>query len=95
MNYSDIDLKLISIDMIYYYLNDSKYSKEYILKNFNSAITILSKNLKDYFAINSNVKSMQQGQRQITYNNKNMNDLMKDIKPMLPVPRPRGGVIYV
>ena len=50
---TDEQIKSIAIDQIYYYLNDtSKYTKEYIQENFQSAIIILSKNLESYFCQN-------------------------------------------
>lgn len=90
-----MDYDAMALDIIYNYLNSPlKYSKEYILKNFNSVITILSKNLKDYFTTNSNIKSMQQGQRQVTYKDTTIKSLIDEIKLLLPLPE-RKAIVYV
>lgn len=93
---SDDEFEEIAIELIYNYLNDpSKYTKFYIHEKFNSAITILSKKLKDYFNVNGNIKSMQQGQRQVTYKDVTIKNLIEDIKFLLPTPVRRTGIVYV
>lgn len=93
---SDKEINDIAINLIFNYLNDaSKYTKFYIQENFQGAITILSKNLKDYFSINGSIQSMQQGQRNVTYKDVTINSLIQEIKPLLPMARPRAGIVYV
>lgn len=93
---SDKEINDIAINLIFNYLNDaSKYTKSYIQENFQGAITILSKNLKDYFSINGSIQSMQQGQRNVTYKDVTINSLIQEIKPLLPMARPRAGIVYV
>ena len=90
-----MDYDAIALDIIYNYLNSpSKYSKDYILKNFNSAISILKKNLEDYFNTNASIKSMQQGQRQVTYKDTTIKSLIDEVKLLLPLPE-RKAIVYV
>lgn len=93
---SDAEIKEIVIDLIFNYLNDpSKYSKNKIEENYKGAITILTKNLKEYFSTNGCIQSMQQGQRQITYKNVTLKSFLEEIKPLLPKAKPKTGVVYV
>lgn len=91
-----MDYDSMSIDIIFNYLNNtSKYTKSYIRENFQGVITILSKNLKDYFATNGSIQSMQQGQRQVTYKNITLKSVLEEIKPLLPMAKPKTGTVYV
>ncbi|MDU1053437.1 hypothetical protein [Clostridium baratii] len=93
---TDKEINDIAINLIFNYLNNaSKYTKSYIQENFQGAITILSKNLKDYFSTNVSIQSMQQGQRNVTYKDITINSLIQEIKPLLPMARPRTGIVYV
>lgn len=93
---SEEEIKNIAIDSIYYYLNNTSiYTKKYIEENFNSAISILSENLKQYFQQNQSVKTLQQGQRSITYKDVTLNSFINEIKSLLPSPKSRCGVAYV
>lgn len=93
---SDEEIKKIAINLIFNYLNKaSKYTESYIQENFQGAITIVSKNLKEYFATNGSIQSMQQGQRQVTYKNITLKSVIEEIKPLLPMARPKVGTLYV
>lgn len=85
---TDEQIKSIAIDQIFYYLNDtSKYTKEYIQENFQSAIIILSKNLESYFCQNPNIKEYRLGEKSITYSNGGVKRLFNDVKGLLPHPK--------
>lgn len=93
---SDAEIKEIVIDLIFNYLNNPlKYTKNKIEENYKGAITILTKNLKEYFSTNGCIQSMQQGQRQITYKNVTLKSFLEEIKPLLPKAKPKAGVVYV
>lgn len=93
---TDEEIKDIAINLIFNYLNNaSKYTESYIQENFQGAISIVIKNLKDYFATNGNIQSMQQGQRQVTYKNITLKSVLEEIKPLLPMARPKAGIVYV
>lgn len=93
MTYEQI--KSIAIDQIYYYLNDtSKYTKEYIQENFQSAIIILSKNLESYFCQNRFITQYKLGEKQITYADVGIKNVFNDIKGLLPKPNRKAEVWF-
>lgn len=92
---TDEQIKSIAIDQIYYYLNDtSKYTKEYIQENFQSAIIILSKNLESYFCQNRFITQYKLGEKQITYADVGIKNLFNDIKGLLPNPNRKAEVWF-
>ncbi len=92
---TDEQIKSIAIDQIYYYLNDkSKYTKEYIQENFQSAILILSKNLESYFQQDRNITQYKLGEKQITYANKGIRFFVEEVKGLLPKPNRKAEVWF-
>lgn len=90
-----MDMTNVAIDAIYYYLNNPNiYTKKYIQENFNSAITILSKSLEEYYSINSAISIEKLGQEQVTYRNRTIQDLINTVKALLPAPILKGGVVF-
>ncbi|MBM7836437.1 hypothetical protein [Clostridium sardiniense] len=89
-----MDNNSIAIEIIFNYLNNpSKYTKSYVQENFKNAISILEKKLEDYFEYDQNIKTETLGQESITYNNQSMEDLIKDVRVLLPNPKAKVGVL--
>ncbi|MGL4848504.1 MAG: hypothetical protein ACRC28_06190 [Clostridium sp.] len=85
----------IAIELICSYLNNpSYYSKSYIINNFQVVIQLLSKEIDDYLDINSNIKQESLGSESVTYVTRDLSELIKKFKVLLPNPRVRCGVVY-
>ena len=86
---TDSELKEISIELIYNYLNNpTLYPKNKIENMFKPAITILNKNLSEYFSINGCIKSESIGEESVTYkDNVDLESLILTIKYLLPDPK--------
>lgn len=88
--YSENELKEIAIISIQNYLNNSKYTKEYVEKNFTIAIKIIINNLKANDEVCggiSNVSSISQGNMSISFNTNIKNIVItEDVKTVLPRP---------
>ncbi|PWX09385.1 hypothetical protein CYK67_05115 [Clostridium perfringens] len=93
---TDSELKEISIELIYNYLNNpTLYPKNKIGNMFKPAITILNKNLSEYFSINGCIKSESVGEESVTYkDNIDLESLILTIKYLLPDPKRRLGIVY-
>lgn len=91
MNYNSI-----AVELIYNYLNNpSKYPKDYIILNFEAAISVLEESLKFYFQQNKGVSSYKIGEKSVTYNNAlSLNKLVNDVKELLPDPIRKKGVMW-
>lgn len=91
----DNELKEISIEIIYNYLNNpTLYPKNEIENMFKPAITILNKNLSEYFSINGCIKSESIGEESVTYKDKTLENLIENIKFLLPDPKRKLGIVY-
>ena len=74
-----------AIKTIENYLNNEKFTKEYIKENFQDAIIAIvgnAYNLKD----NKNIKSVTQGNRSVTYAENTAFYITDDIANLLPTP---------
>ncbi|WP_415319932.1 hypothetical protein [Clostridium perfringens] len=93
---TDSELKEISIELIYNYLNNpTLYSKNKIENSFKPAITILNKKLNEYFSINGCIKAETIGDESVTYkDNVDLESLILTIKYLLPDPKRRLGIVY-
>lgn len=91
----DNELKEISIELIYNYLNNpTLYPKDKIENMFKPAITILNKNLNEYFSTNGCIKSESIGEESVTYKDKTLESLIENIKILLPEPKRKLGIVY-
>lgn len=92
---TDNEIRDIAVDQIYYYLNDTKkYTRFYILENFNSAIILLTQNLKAYLNQNPSIKQYKIGEKQITYLDGGIKNVFNDIKVLLPKPTNKKAEVW-
>lgn len=88
--YDENELKEVAIISIQNYLNNSKYTKEYVENNFTIAIKIITKNLKANNEVCggiSNVSSISQGNQSISFNTNTKNTVItEEVKAVLPRP---------
>ena len=89
-----MDYNSIAVELIYNYLNNpSKYTKLYIIENFNLAITVLEESLKSYFQQNQSITSYKLGGKSITYKDLSLNKLVSNRKELLPSPKSKKAVV--
>ena len=87
MNLTDEQIKSIVIKAIKMYLKNDKYDDVYIEMNFPEAIMVAIEEEKEKLKQPSNVSSMSQGSRSVTYKNTGVGMLSKNVKLLLPKPR--------
>ena|SRR5699024_2047782 len=76
-----------AITTIQNYLNNDKFTKEYIEENFKDAIIAIVVNAYEIKQNgNGNIKSLTQGNRSVTYANNTAFYIDKDIASLLPQP---------
>lgn len=89
-----MDYNSVAVELIYNYLNNpSKYTKLYIIENFNLAITVLEESLKSYFGQNQGIASYKLGDKTVTYKDLSLNKFVNNIKELLPPPTPKKAVV--
>ena len=74
-----------SITLIQNYLNNDKFTKEYVEENFSDAIIDMVVNAYTW-KDNSNIKSMTQGARSITYADNTAFCITDSVANLLPMP---------
>ena len=87
MNLTDEQIKSIVVKAIQNYLNNDKFDDVYIEMNFPEAIMVAIEEEKEKLKQPSNVSSMSQGSRSVTYKNTGVGMLSNNVKLLLPNPR--------
>ncbi|WP_303188425.1 hypothetical protein [uncultured Clostridium sp.] len=87
MNLTDEQIKAIVIKSIKNYLDNDKFDDVYIEANFPEAIIIAIEEEKEKLKQPSNISSMSQGSRSVTYKNTGVGMLSNNVKLLLPKPR--------
>ena len=87
MNLTDEQIKSIVVKAIQNYLNNDKFDDVYIEMNFPEAIRVAIEEEKEKLKQPSNVSSMSQGSRSVTYKNTGVGMLSNNVKLLLPKPR--------
>lgn len=86
MNLTDEQIKSIVIKAIKNYLKNYKFDDVYIEMNFSEAITVAVEEEKEKLKQPSNVSSMSQGSRSVTYKNTGIGQISDNVKALLPKP---------
>lgn len=86
MNLTDEQIKSIVIKAIKMYLKNDKYDDVYIEMNFQEAIMVAIEEEKEKLEQPSNISSMSQGSRSVTYKNTGIGKLSDNVKSLLPTP---------
>lgn len=87
MNLTDEQIKSIVIKAIKMYLKNDKYDDAYIEMNFPESIIVAIEEEKEKLKQPSNVSSMSQGSRSVTYKNTGIGKLSDNVKSLLPTPK--------
>lgn len=87
MNLTDEQIKSIVIKAIQNYLSNDKFDDVYIEEKFPEAIMVAIEEEKEKLKQPSNVSSMSQGSRSVTYKNIGVGMLSNNVKLLLPKPR--------
>ena len=87
MNLTDEQIKSIVVKAIQNYLNNDKFDDVYIEMNFPEAIMVAIEEEKEKLKQPSNVSSMSQGSRSVTYKNTGIGKLSDNVKSLLPTPK--------
>ena len=87
MNLTDEQIKSIVVKAIQNYLNNDKFDDVYIEMTFPEAIMVAIEEEKEKLKQPSNVSSMSQGSRSVTYKNTGVGMLSNNVKLLLPKPR--------
>jgi len=87
MNLTDWQIESIVIKAIQNYLNNDKYDDVYIEMNFQEALIVAIEEEKEKLKQPSNISSMSQGSRSVTYKNTGAGKLSDNVKALLPKPR--------
>lgn len=87
MNLTDWQIESIVIKAIQNYLNNVKYDDVYIEMNFPEAIMVAIEEEKEKLKQPSNISSMSQGSRSVTYKNTGIGKLSDNVKALLPKPK--------
>ena len=87
MNLTDEQIKSIVVKAIQNYLNNDKFDDVYIEMNFPEAIMVAIEEEKEKLKQPSNVSSMSQGSRSVTYKNTGVGMFSNNVKLLLPKPR--------
>lgn len=84
MNLTDEQIKSIVIKAIKMYLKNDKYDDVYIEMNFPEAVMVAIEEEKEKLKQPSNISSMSQGSRSVTYKNTGIGKLSDNVKSLLP-----------
>ena len=87
MNLTDWQIESIVIKAIQNYLNNDKYDDVYIEMNFKEAVMVAIEEEKEKLKQPSNISSMSQGSRSVTYKNTGIGKLSDNVKALLPKPK--------
>lgn len=87
MNLTDEQIKSIVIKAIKMYLKNDKFDDVYIEMNFTEAIIVAIEEEKEKLKQPSNISSMSQGSRSVTYKNTGIGKLSDNVKSLLPTPK--------
>ena len=87
MNLTDEQIKSIVIKAIKMYLNNDKYDDVYIEMNFQEAVMVAIEEEREKLKQPSNISSMSQGSRSVTYKNTGIGKLSDNVKSLLPTPK--------
>lgn len=87
MNLTDEQIKSIVVKAIQNYLNNDKFDDVYIEMNFPESIIVAIEEEKEKLKQPSNVSSMSQGSRSVTYKNTGIGKLSDNVKSLLPTPK--------
>ncbi|MDU2489311.1 MAG: hypothetical protein E7D27_01805 [Clostridium celatum] len=87
MNLTDWQIESIVIKAIQNYLNNDKYDDVYIEMNFQEAVMVAIEEEKEKLKQPSNISSMSQGSRSVTYKNTGIGKLSDNVKALLPKPK--------
>lgn len=87
MNLTDWQIESIVIKAIQNYLNNDKYDDVYIEINFQEALMVAIEEEKEKLKQPSNISSMSQGSRSVTYKNTGLGKLSDNVKALLPKPK--------
>lgn len=87
MNLTDEQIKSIVVKAIQNYLNNDKFDDVYIEMNFPEVIMVAIEEEKEKLKQPSNISSMSQGSRSVTYKNIGVGMLSNNVKLLLPKPR--------
>lgn len=87
MNLTDEQIKSIVVKAIQNYLNNDKFDDVYIEMNFQEAVMVAIEEEKEKLKQPSNISSMSQGSRSVTYKNTGIGKLSDNVKALLPKPK--------
>ncbi|WP_297711992.1 hypothetical protein [Clostridium sp.] len=87
MNLTDEQIKSIVVKAIQNYLNNDKYDDVYIEMNFQEAVMVAIEEEREKLKQPSNISSMSQGSRSVTYKNTGIGKLSDNVKSLLPTPK--------
>ena len=87
MNLTDWQIESIVVKAIQNYLNNDKYDDVYIEMNFQEAVMVAIEEEKEKLKQPSNISSMSQGSRSVTYKNTGIGKLSDNVKALLPKPK--------
>ena len=85
MNLTDNQIENIVVEAIIKHLNNPKFDYSYVVANFTYAMELGMEELKERLKQPSNVVSMTEGGRSITFKN-NLGQLSDNVKSLLPKP---------
>ncbi|SCI99940.1 Uncharacterised protein [uncultured Clostridium sp.] len=85
MNLTDNQIENIVVESIIKHLNNPKFDYSYVVANFTYAMELGMEELKERLKQPSNVVSMTEGGRSITFKN-NLGILSENVKALLPKP---------
>lgn len=88
MNLTDNQIENIVVEAIIKHLNNPKFDYSYVVANFTYAMELGIEELKERLKQPSNVISMTEGGRSITFKN-NVGILSENLKAILPKPHIR------
>lgn len=86
MNLTEEQLEVIVVDSILKYLNNSRFDDVYIENNFSSAIIVAIEEMKEQLKQPSNLSSLTEGSRSVTFKNVGIGTLSDNVKSLLPKP---------
>ena len=85
MNLTDNQIENIVVEAIIKHLNNPKFDYSYVVTNLTYAMELGIEELKEWLKQPSNVVSMTEGGRSITFKN-NLGILSENVKALLPKP---------
>ena len=86
MNLTDNQIENIVVEAIIKHLNNPKFNYSYVVANFTYAMELGIEELKERLKQPSNVVSMTEGVRSITFKN-SVGILSDNVKALLPTPK--------